>query len=521
MLSIRGIRWSGKKGKPVKLLPTGPIVDAFKEYINNELPTRFIDTSTLQFISRKDLFPIFQDEIASVTEEQIQERIKSFRSDPFATYEPRRATVLRQIIQEIVQYVILSHRWDDITGEPTSQDLSGGKRHVARFKKLSQFCKTSNKLGYKLAWVDTCCIDKSNAAELSEAIHAMYKWYANAYLCIVYLAESTSYEDWVTDSWFTRGWTLQELLAPKRLKFYDKNWRQFVPAGIDDDRKSDAILHLQKITGIREAVLAADNSHGVHGRSFWEIMSWASKRRTTRTEDKAYCLIGLFRISLTIAYGEGHQAFSRLVEAVSEKNPSWDLFAWCGQPSLYHFALPYSPASYSVFETCIGKDRIGVQDFTITKYGLSMKSLPPIPIELSSIVAPEGHRKPFLVNLKPRYDAKSPRRYSNLVIGCGATRLNTIREARQLAVCIINHHGTRSRKQGKLLVGKEYICFLLYSEEGEDDETTWMKLTTDSQLRISCLGPETASGDTVVRATDGITLPLVTTFIRSSKSSTW
>ncbi|KAF8124529.1 hypothetical protein EV363DRAFT_1353799 [Boletus edulis] len=449
MLSIRGIRWSGKKGKPVKLLPTGPIVDAFKEYINNELPTRFIDTSTLQFISRKDLFPIFHDEIASVTEEQIQERIKSFRSDPFATYEPRRATVLRQIIQEIVQY-----------------DLSSGKRHVARFKKLSQFCKTSSKLGYKLAWVDTCCIDKSDAAELSEAIHAMYKWYANAYLCIVYLAESTSYADWVTDSWFTRGWTLQELLAPKRLK-------QFVPAGIDDDRKFDVIIrYLQKITGICEVVLAADNSHGVHGRSFWEIMSWASKRRTTRTEDKAYCLIGLFRISLTIAYGEGHQAFSRLVEA----------------PSLYHFALPSSPASYSVFETGIGKDRIGVQDFTITKYGLSMKSLPPIPIELSSIVAPEGHRKTV-----PR---------------CGATRLNTIREARQLAVCIINHHGTRSRKQGKLL-------------EGEDDETTWMKLTTDSQLRISCLGPETTSGDTVVRATDGITLPLVTTFIRSSKSSTW
>ena len=426
--------------------------------------------------------------------------------------------MLRQIIQEVVQYVILSHRWDEIAGEPTSQDISGGKRCVAGFKKLAQFCKTSSKLGHKLAWVDTCCIDKTNAAELSEAIHAMYKWYANSYLCIVYLAESTSYADWVGDSWFTRGWTLQELLAPKRLKFYDKSWRPFIPLGIDDDRKSvDIILPLENVTGISKTVLTADNSHGVQGHSFWEIMSWASKRQTTRIEDRAYCLIGLFHISLTIAYGEGQRAFSRLVEAIAAKNPSWDVFAWFGQPSVDHFALPSSPSSYSRFEADIAKDRAGVRNFTITAYGLSLKSLRLIPMELCSVADPEEPGKPFLVNLKPTSGKESSLgRYGNVVVECGATRLKTVRGARKLSVCIINHYATRSREQGRLIVGREYICFLLYSEDGEDDETTWTKLTTDNMLRISCVGiPETAISDAVIRAQDGFSSSLVTTFIRS------
>ncbi|KAN0084025.1 Heterokaryon incompatibility protein (HET) domain containing protein [Tylopilus felleus] len=503
--------------------PTGPIAEIFKEYINNELPTRFLDTSRLRFVSRKEVFRVFQDEIACITEEHIRERIRSFQSDPFATYQPRRESVLRQIIQEIVRYVVLSHRWDAIAGEPTFQDVSGRRRrYAARSNKLAQFCKTAKDMGFKLVWVDTCCIDKTNASELSEAIHSMYKWYANAYLCIVYLAESISCADWAEDSWFTRGWTLQELLAPKRVKFYNKNWRLFMPPGIDDDRQSDDVIRLlENVTGISKTVLTADNSHGVEGHTFWEIMSWASKRQTTRIEDRAYCLIGLFRISLTIAYGEGQRAFSRLVEAISAKNPSWDVFAWSGQPSVYHFALPSSPASYSQFETCIAKDRIGVRDFTITAYGLSLKSLPLIPMRVCSVVDPKGPGRPFRVELKPRYNDGSPLgMYSNLVVECGATRLKIIHGVRQLSACIISYHATRNREQGKLLVGKEYICFLLYSEDEEEDEMTWMKLTTDNLLRISCVGiPGTVTGDTFTQLPDGLVSPLVTTLVRSPTCS--
>ncbi|KAI9569767.1 heterokaryon incompatibility protein-domain-containing protein, partial [Boletus coccyginus] len=309
--------------------PTGPIADAFKEYINNEIPVRFLDTSKLQFVPRKDVFSVFQDKIASVTEDQIQARIRSFQSDPLATYQPRRETMLREIIQEVVEYDVFSHRWDEISGEPTYQDISAGKRNVSKFKKLAHFCEMSSKLGRKLAWVDTCCIDKTNAAELSEAIHGMYKWYANAYLCVVYLADSSSFADWDHESWFTRGWTLQELLAPKRVRFYNKDWHPFTPPGTDDDRKfSSVVSPLENASGISRAAFATDNSQGVHRATCWEIMSWAARRRTTRVEDRAYCLIWLFRVSLTITYGEGQRAFTRLVEAILAKNPSWDVFAW-------------------------------------------------------------------------------------------------------------------------------------------------------------------------------------------------
>lgn len=432
-------------------------------------------------------------------------------------------------MKEVVKYVILSHRWDEIVGEPSYQDVASGRKHIARFKKLAQFCKASDKLGHKLAWVDTCCIDKTNAAELSEAIHGMYKWYANSYLCIVHLAESTSYTDWINESWFRRGWTLQELLAPKRLKFYDKNWQPFAPPEIDDDRKfGDILLPLESTTSISTAVLAADNSQGIHGHTFWEIMSWASKRQTTRIEDRAYCLVGLFRVSLTITYGEGQRAFTRLIEAVAAKNPSWHIFVWFGQPSVDHFALPPSPASYPRFEAPMAR-RAGVQEFTITPYGLSLRSLPPIPMELCSVVDPEEPRKPFLVHLKPRSeDGISLGSYGKLIVECGANRLNAIRGARQLSACIINHYGTRNREHGELAVGSDYICFLLFSGDGGDDETPWMKLTTDNLLLISCVGlPETANKDGAIQELGSkdmwgvsmagpktFTLSLVTTYIR-------
>ncbi|KAF8552363.1 hypothetical protein OG21DRAFT_1523803 [Imleria badia] len=130
-------------------------------------------------------------------------------------------------------------------------------------------------------------------------------------------------------------------------------------------------------------------------------------------------------------------------------------------------------------------------------------------MELGSVAQPEGPGKPFHVTLKPQSDSEgSMGRFGTLVVECGSTRLKTIQGARQLSACIINHHGMRSRAsdKGKLVVGKDYICFLLYSEDEGDDEATWMKLTTDNLLRISCLGkPETTGSDMVVPAAGIVT----------------
>ncbi|KAG8217013.1 hypothetical protein J3R82DRAFT_7327 [Butyriboletus roseoflavus] len=464
---------------------------------------------SLQFVSRKDVLRVLKDDIAKVTEEQIRERMS--QSDPLATYQPKRETVLRQIIQEVVKYDTLSHRRDEIAGEPTYRDISTRKwyssTHKFKSSKAVRFCKMSRSLGRKLAWVDTCCVDQSNAAELSEANQAMYKWYANSYLCIVYLADSTSYEDWVRELWFTESWTLQELLAPRRVRFYDKDWKPF---------------NFLKSTTIEKMSLSL-------------TISRTSLQKTIHLDDNViYYLAKSFHVDLPTTCGQ--QNFLRLVETIATKNPSWDIFAWFGQPSTSHFALPLSPASYPRFEAHMVEGRGGAQEFKITPKQLSLRSLPPIPLELCSVANPDRPGKPFCVTLKPRSGEESPLgRYGNLVVECGATRLKLIRDARQLSACIINHHATRSRQQGKLVVGADYICFLLYSDDGGDDETPWMKLSTDNFLRISCVGmPRTTPGsDMVTREPDlkdtqsasvGASEPkifalqLVTTSIRSPTS---
>ncbi|KAK4692404.1 hypothetical protein P7C71_g4794, partial [Lecanoromycetidae sp. Uapishka_2] len=144
-------------------------------------------------------------------------------------------------------YAILSHRWTD--KEVSFQDFEGAKEEFAKiqssprrtqdqmtynFSKINDSCELAKRRGLQWIWIDTCCIDKKSSAELSEAINSMYRWYAKAAECYVYLldvtpGEQTSEEDFRTmflrSSWFTRGWTLQELLAPSEVRFYDYEWR--------------------------------------------------------------------------------------------------------------------------------------------------------------------------------------------------------------------------------------------------------------------------------------------------------
>ncbi|KAI6002305.1 hypothetical protein F5J12DRAFT_906395 [Pisolithus orientalis] len=138
--------------------------------------------------------------------------------------------------------------------------------------------------GYTWLWIDTCCIDKRSSAELSEAINSMYRWYRNSQMCYVYL-----------NDWFSRGWTLQELVAPKEAEFFNKSW---VSIGI----KQDLTSLLEDITRIPEKSV----------RAVAHIMSWAADRKTTRVEDRAYSLLGLFGVNMPMLYGEGSKAFQRL-----------------------------------------------------------------------------------------------------------------------------------------------------------------------------------------------------------------
>jgi hypothetical protein len=236
-------------------------------------------------------------------------------------------------------YAILSHTW--IKGqEVTYNELLAGTGAVKPGYAKICFCgDQAAKDGLEYFWVDTCCIDKSSSAELSEAINSMYNWYENATKCYAYLSDVSylggNYSKepvmvgFSKSIWFTRGWTLQELIAPSEVVFFSKEGN---PIGT----KSDLIKDLTKITGIDRRVLG-----GAHPSvsSIADRMSWAAKRTTTRDEDIAYSLIGIFDINMPLLYGEGKKAFIRLQEEIMKVSDDHSVFAWKSSDPISHSGL--------------------------------------------------------------------------------------------------------------------------------------------------------------------------------------
>ncbi|KAH7890839.1 heterokaryon incompatibility protein-domain-containing protein [Phlebopus sp. FC_14] len=244
---------------------------------------------------------------------------------------------IKRLVKKRIKYAILSHRWFEDAEEPSLHKFSSkATKNLAGYKKLVIFCEKAQKeYGCSLAWVDTCCIDRSSSSELDEAIRSMFRWYQNAHICIAYLAESTSLASFDSEVWFTRGWTLQELLAPTRMKFYGKGW---LPISASENDKDDAAVldALTRVTTISEYRLRSF-APGPQGAR--EKLMWASTRRTTRIEDTAYSLLGVFNISMSIAYGEGARAFYRLMVEIIQVCYEWDLFVFSGPPSLASLPL--------------------------------------------------------------------------------------------------------------------------------------------------------------------------------------
>ena len=225
-------------------------------------------------------------------------------------------------------YAILSHTWD--SGQEVQFDEFRSKTagHEIGWQKIKQTCRLAIDDGFDLAWVDTCCIDKKSSAELSEAINSMFSWYEWSGICYVHLTDYDPSQpdcDLSRSRWFSRGWTLQELIAPAHVKFFDKWWKL-----IGD--KETMSKELSLITGIDERVVDANNR--VQLKYELELvpgarkMSWASERQTTRDEDKAYSLFGIFGINLPLLYGEGNRAFMRLQEEIIKHSNDLSLLAW-------------------------------------------------------------------------------------------------------------------------------------------------------------------------------------------------
>ncbi|KAJ9604827.1 hypothetical protein H2200_010942 [Cladophialophora chaetospira] len=228
---------------------------------------------------------------------------------------------------KIPRYAILSHTWaeDSEVDFREMTDIAGSLANPARQKsgyhKTLRACEVARTDGTEHIWIDTCCIDKSSSAELSEAINSMFKWYKGAEVCYAYICDLAFGRNTKTSfgscSYWTRSWTLQEMIAPELVQFYDMGWN-FVGTR---DSLIGAIKH---ITGIEEDVL-------LRKKPLSEVliavkMSWASRRMSTREEDIAYCLLGIFDVNMPLLYGEGQKAFLRLQEEIMKRSDDLSIF---------------------------------------------------------------------------------------------------------------------------------------------------------------------------------------------------
>ena len=276
--------------------------------------------------------------------------------------------------ESVPSYAILSHTWGD---EEVSYQLfpKPEGKSLAGYKKITACCKLAAAQGWHYVWIDTCCIDKTSSAELSEAINSMWKWYEDSGLCLAYLVDCLGHEDDASDStvvfrqvrnskWFTRGWTLQELLAPTNVVFYDSWWREIG----DKHELSDQICAAAKIGRYnlrhpRQASIAAK-------------MSWMSSRRTTRPEDMAYSLLGLFSVYMPLIYGEGSNAFLRLQQEIVKISNDESIFAWTDDSLAESGMFALSPAAFVNSGNVVVYQHPDIRrtPYSVTNFGLAIET---------------------------------------------------------------------------------------------------------------------------------------------------
>ncbi|KAJ8118429.1 hypothetical protein OPT61_g573 [Boeremia exigua] len=231
-----------------------------------------------------------------------------------------RFELIYYVNHQIPPYAILSHRWGAKDDEVTFDDLKTGEGEKrVGFRKI-KFCAQQAALdGLEYFWIDTCCIDKNSSTELLEAINSMFLWYQKSTKCYVYLDDVSS-DSLAKDGqafqkslWFTRGWTLQELLAPKCVEFFSVEGYQL-------GSKSTRVDEIAEITQIPVKAL---EGKALSRFSVNERMTWTKGRQTTREEDTAYSLLGIFDIQMSLFYGEGQdKAFKRLNKKIKNSQES-------------------------------------------------------------------------------------------------------------------------------------------------------------------------------------------------------
>ncbi|KAI2778632.1 HET-domain-containing protein [Daldinia loculata] len=294
-------------------------------------------------------------------------------------------------VEDASGYAILSHTWG--RDEVSFQNLHDEEtKFTSGYRKIECFCRQAIQDGFNHAWIDTCCIDKKDPTELSEAINLMFRWYQESSVCYVYLADVEADERGYVGSsvlgnsrWWTRGWTLQELLAPKRVIFFDRNWNAFGTFRCYDMalHLPDIIEMLPSITHINKEILYYRDQ--MKDTTAAEKLSWASRRQTTRKEDMAYCLLGILDVNMPLLYGEGNRAFIRLQEEYIKQHNDPSLLIWgfgipctdAFQARMAEFPLAPSPSLFAGFNSLtrrFEKNKVPFA-FTRTNNGIEVELL--------------------------------------------------------------------------------------------------------------------------------------------------
>ncbi len=340
---------------------------ALRKRVQDQMPIRLLsflpDGTEMELVERNDVFHRIMRDMKkwldqATYEEMICDKSLESTGSQQITNSDAEETIISVLVKKHTRYAILSHTWiRNEIGEVEFKDWQTRTSKGAGYEKLRMFCEiAARQHGITYAWMDSVCINKESSSELDESIRSMYQWYRDAYICLTFLSDTASIENMRHDGWFRRGWTLQELLAPSRLKFYDKSWS---PLTNDDNDKSNSSIKdvIEAATHITSHELTsftsgyeqlADNIIPISRR-----MMWAANREVTRGEDTAYSLMGIFGVSLSIAYGEGaDRAFFRLVKKILNSVAEvWDIFNCAGPPqsdclSYHSRVIPSSPRNY-------------------------------------------------------------------------------------------------------------------------------------------------------------------------------
>jgi hypothetical protein len=338
-------------------------------------PLRLLNTSTGRLCDREAQIDAFK------TSAKYKELLSNTMK-----HVDRRVERIEDVVAEYFGYAMLSHRWEK--KEPLLHDIQDKVVYeldpVDGSAKLQSFCKTARTAGYRWGWIDTCCIDKRNNAELQESVNSMFAWYHYSALTIIYLSDvppSSESGAMAKSIWNTRGWTLPEFLAPKSALFYQQDWSLYLDDHSPNHKNSVTIMQeLEDATYIDARSLVAFRPGMRDAR---EKLQWASTRVTTVQEDAAYSLFGIFGVNLPLMYGETKQnALGRLLQEIVAQSGDLTALDWIGISSEFNSCLPaditlygtpsYAPPSISEYETQITISSL--QDAVIPELALELYS---------------------------------------------------------------------------------------------------------------------------------------------------